>query len=372
MTIDTETDEWIEIARPVVMRVGYPHQAMEDRTFIIHVDARPLKKLIRDAALGQRVYELMSIKRPGDILHYLWVTVSDRSSWLVKATTKRYASQFRLRAPMGDVCHMAFTELDAGFIYDGDDTEQNTMLWLSFKETQEWRQYPSRLLSEIESAQKKLCSSTDYLVQHEIALMQQRAHRQDFSSSVRRYCELESRPVATEVVPVEVFDCIVRLAQREDVKSVSCPFQDFGMWRALIAEQVRRSVALGVTPTEALALNGPDSGIPFVSVSNYRQDRDWGGEVHIPYEGATGGDLFIQPAWFGFSAEEARNAPTLSHPVFGNYAVVGGKTWKYLLTRCQALGELACATRTSVGGWVLYEVRQAESQAQLIDLKVVP
>lgn len=372
MTIDTETDESTEIARPVEMRVGYPHQAMEDRTFIIHVDARPLTKLIRDAALGQRVYELMSIERPGDILHYLRVTVSDRSSGLAEVVAKRYASQFRFRAPMGEVSHMAFTEFDAGFIYDGDDTEQDTMLWFSFKETQEWRQYPSRLLSKIESAQRTLASSADYLVQHEIALMQQRAHRQDFSSSVRRYCELESRPVATEVVPVEVFDCIVRLAQREDVKSVSCPFQDFGLWRTLIAEQVRRSVALGVAPQDALCLNGPDSGIPFVSVSNHREDRDWGGEVHIPYEGATGGDLFIQPTWFGFSAEDARNAPTLTHPVFGNYVVVGGKTWKYLLTRCKTLGELPCATRTAVGDWVLYEVRQAESQVPLIDPKVVP
>lgn len=358
MPIDTEGDAWIELTRPVEMRVGYANQPLEDRTFVIHVDARPLTKLIRDAALGQRVYELMSIDRPGELLHYLWVTVPDSSSWLAKATAKRYASQFRFRSPLGEVCQLAFTEFDAGFIYEGDDTEEDANLWFSFKETQEWRQYPSRLWSEIESVQKMLCKSTDYLVQHEIALMQQCAHRQDFSPEVRRYCELESKPVAAEVVPAEVFDCVVRLVQREDVRSVSCPFQDFGLWRALIAEQVRRSIAMGVAPEDALSLNGPDSGIPFVSVSNYRQDRDWGGEVHIPYEGAASGDLFIQPTWFGFSAEEARSAHARSHPVFGNYAVVGGKAWKYLLTRSQAIGELACATRTPVGDWVLYEVRQ--------------
>jgi hypothetical protein len=372
MIANIEPVSLIELARPTEFRVGYPHQKLEDRTFIIQVDARPLAKLFQDAARGQRVYELMSIERPGDILHYLWLTVPDRESGLAKATTERHASQFRYRGPMGDVCHMPFTEFDTGFIFDGDDTDDVFFMWDDFKESQEWRPYPFRLLSVAKSAQEKLRNSSDYLVQYELALMQQRMHRQDFWSSIRRYCEMEFKSPAIETAPAEVFDCIVRLAQQPNVNSVSCPFQDFDLWRTLIAEQVRRSTARGVAPQEALQLNGPDSGIPYIRGSNYYQDRDWGGEVHIPYEGATGGDLFIQPKWFGFSAELARKAPTLSHAVFGQYAVDGFKTCKYLLTRLSALGELPCATRTIVGEWVMYTAREDQLHASTLDVKVAP
>lgn len=366
-----EQDVLDKLATPVEVRAGYPHQKKEDRTFVFQVDARPLVRLILDASRGQRVYELMSIERPGDLLHYLWVTVPDRLSELAKTAAREYDRKCGLGAPMGDVCHMAFKVFDAGFVYDGDDTDQETMLWLSFKDSEEWRQHSSSLLPVVKTAQANLSSRSDYLVQREIALMRQHAHRQDFSLTVTRYCELESEHASTEPVPPEVFDCIVRLAQREDVKSVSCPFDDFELWRTLIAEQVRRAEAQGQESNEVLRLSGPDSGISFVRVSNYRPDRDWGGEVHIPYEGATGGDLFVQPKWFGFSADAARKARTLSYAVFGNYAVHGFKTCKHLLTRSQTLGEIPCATRTAVGDWFWYEAPEVDSQTTQVNPEVV-
>lgn len=161
----------------------------------------------------------------------------------------------------------------------------------------------------------------------------------------------------TEPIPTEVYELILRLSKQPDICSISCPFQDYALWQALIAEQVRRSVELGVAPQKALRLNGPDSGIPGVQTFEHRKDLEWGGEVHIPYEGATGGDLFIQPNWFGFSPDEARTAPTLSQAVFGDYALDGYKTCKYLLTRWKKLGDLQCATKTEVGDWVLYTSR---------------
>lgn len=42
--------------------------------FVVGVDARPLAVLIRSAARACRVYELMAINRPGDVLNYLWLT----------------------------------------------------------------------------------------------------------------------------------------------------------------------------------------------------------------------------------------------------------------------------------------------------------
>ena len=111
---------------------------------------------------------------------------------------------------------------------------------------------------------------------------------------------------------------------------------------------------MGLAPQEAFRLNGPDSGIPLVSDESTRKDVEWGGEIHIPYEGVCGGDVFIQPHWFGFSPEQARLAPTLSEAVFGDFALNGYKTCNYLLTRWKDLGEIACAKRIEVGDWLLY------------------
>ena len=104
----------------------------------------------------------------------------------------------------------------------------------------------------------------------------------------------------------------------------------------------------------ALRLNGPDSGVPFVHDRLCRTDREWGGDIHIPYEGTCSADLFVQPEYFGFSFAEARAAPTLSHAVFGADAEALDKTCTYLLTRSLKLGAIAAAKRTVVGDWALY------------------
>lgn len=158
----------------------------------------------------------------------------------------------------------------------------------------------------------------------------------------------------SDAVPDDLYELILELAKRPDVRSVSCPFQDFSLWRELVAEQVRRSHAMGLAPQEAFRLNGPDSGIPLVSDESNRKDVEWGGEIHIPYEGVCGGDVFIQPHWFGFRQEQARLALTLSQAVFGDFALDGYKTCNYLLTRWKKLGEIACAKRIEVGDWLLY------------------
>jgi len=149
---------------------------------------------------------------------------------------------------------------------------------------------------------------------------------------------------------------IVSIASQPNVHSVSCPFQDYDLWRALVAEQVQRSRAMQVEPQVAFRLNGPDGGVPNVHTrgGECRIDREWGGEIHIPYEGVAGGDLFIQPKWFGFVPALARRAPTLAQAVFGNHALDGYKTCNYLITHWRTLGELECADRTEIGDWVLY------------------
>lgn len=120
----------------------------------------------------------------------------------------------------------------------------------------------------------------------------------------------------TETVTPALREAILDLAARPDVHSISCALVDFQLWQGLFKEQVSRSSRLGLPPQEALCLTGPDAGIPGITgvfcgleeddgdlppalpdpQGNWAPDR-WGGEVHVPYEGACGGDLLIPPKW---------------------------------------------------------------------------
>lgn len=356
------------VAESREFRVRYPSQPSEHRTIIILVDAGPLAKLIEDAGEGRRVYELLSIERPGDVLHYLWVRVPARSSSqsmpLVRQRNAIVDNLFM--DPIGEFCELGFVEFDKCYPLLGDNTNADADLWRQYLNTEVWRQYPTELMTWVRRAQEALKLCNDYLIQHEIALMRRGRHHLDFSPNVPRIRDRESGQLtlaqmsAAENLPAALFDLIVTLAKRADVRSVACPFQNYWLWRELVAEQVRRAKEIGAEPQKALRLSGPDDGIPFVSSYSHRPYLEWGGEIHIPYEGTCGGDLFIHPKWFGFVPDDARTAPTLSQAVFGNAGLAGFKTCKYLLTPWKKLGEIDSATRTEVGDWVLYSATTAQ------------
>lgn len=141
-------------------------------------------------------------------------------------------------------------------------------------------------------------------------------------------------------LPHKVVDKVLELIHRDDVRSVSCPFNDPALWCGLVAEQVRRSMLTALPLQEAFTLCGPDGGmsdIPFV---------EWGGRVHLPYEGMCGGDLVLLPLWRKFFAEDAEET--------GRLSTAARLCCNYLLSP-RDYGAVGFATRVTVGSWVLYE-----------------
>jgi len=141
-------------------------------------------------------------------------------------------------------------------------------------------------------------------------------------------------------LPEQVISKVLELIQRDDVRSVSCPFNDYELWRSLVAEQVRRSKLSGLPPQEAFTLCGADGGM-----SDFPFD-EWGGRVHLPYEGMCGGDLVLLPLWRKFFMESAEESGRLSSAL---------RLCCYHLLMPRDFGELSFATRTLVGDWVLYQ-----------------
>lgn len=345
------------LTEAVPMRLGRYFDGRESFEFDIDLDARPLAGLITDAAKGHRVYELLSIARPGDLLSYFWVHVADSAPDLAKRVTSRFNRARRFSKPLPDVRDLAFSEFDGFFYFGFDDTEPIASLWLQHRKQVAWRAQLDALFPVVLKAQAALRKQSDFLTQHEIALMLQRKHRIDYELAVGRDGQLSQGVPANSGLPSELFDLIISLVKRADVRSVSCPLDDYWLWRELVAEQVRRSIVQNVPPMEALRLNGPEKGIAFVRTYDCWQACDWGGEIHIPYEGFCGGDLFIPPKFLGIDPELARLAPTLSGAVFGPYNFEDEKSCKYCLTKNRTLGEIASATRTECGEWVLYSAK---------------
>lgn len=160
-------------------------------------------------------------------------------------------------------------------------------------------------------------------------------------------------------------DAILCLSRQPDIRSISCPLDEFELWRGLLKEQVRRAQQLGLPPQEALCLIGPESGIPGITPTRKFIFTDvtlplapdprtggcvpdrFGGEIHIPYEGTCEADLFILPQWHNVFPERlARPNPQFRY-------LLGSKRCNHLLTN-RDLGELPCATRSDFAGWFLY------------------
>jgi len=160
----------------------------------------------------------------------------------------------------------------------------------------------------------------------------------------------------------ELRHTIVRLAKQPDIHSVACYFDDFNLWEELLKEQVRRAEATGLDPQDALYLCGPDTGVRGITCEPGLDDEcfapipdehgrfapdQWGGKMHIPYEGITGADLFVLPHWHNAFPESLRKPGAKLR-----YLV--RKPCNYVLTN-RNFGEFECATRTRVAQCWLYK-----------------
>ena len=146
------------------------------------------------------------------------------------------------------------------------------------------------------------------------------------------------------VFPTAVVKLIKVLIKRTDVQAVSFPYTDERVWRALVQEQLERARGTGRHRQNVFGLSGPDCGLPF-------DPSDWGGYVHIPYEGMAEADLFVKSPSRGFHLPYARGGGDLT-------AAMLGKQCQHALIHGEH-AEIDSATRTLVEGWTLYTSTRA-------------
>jgi hypothetical protein len=144
---------------------------------------------------------------------------------------------------------------------------------------------------------------------------------------------------SNEVLPSELIGFLALVIKRADVQSVSFPSTDERLWRLLVDEQILRARCTGLHLQHAFGLSGPDSGLPFDAA-------DWGGYVHIPYEGLAEADLIVRPKWRALNLNAAMGDGPLS-------GAIGGKPCHHLLVK-GLHQQVDSASRTQVAGWTFY------------------
>lgn len=335
-------------------------QGAEHKQIVVAFDCAPLLRLINDASQGCRVYELLSIARPADLLHYLWATLPDNDSPQALEVRERFDDTVKetvFSQPMGEACSLGFLALDKCFYLDIEDTEQTDRDWFAFKQSKPWRAHVSLLFAAVRVAQQRLREIDDALIRFEVEQVALGQHYLDFEPRLERFGDLTGLALPVDDIPADLRKMILSLAAQDNVQSVSVPFQDYALWRGLVNVQRQRLNGSGCAPQDAFRLNGPDSGITWVNSFWYRADLHWGGEVHIPYEGCCGGDVFVFPRGFGLDSKYAKIAPTLSAAVFGPNYWAYEKFCMYFLTKAVGLGEIESAHRKVFGDWVLYTAK---------------
>jgi hypothetical protein len=337
------------LATPITLDAGPYHAGCEgEQPFVVEMDALPLAALAEDAQRACRVYEFLSIRRPGDVLPYLRIRLENVQG-CVRKDFLEAGERLYWGNPDCGKDYLPLPDFDRLFSWEGDDTSFASECWLPFRQRKFWREKMLELLAWVQVRQSKLRESEDPLIQGEIRMINAGAHRRDFFSAIERSCRVERLVPEQTTLPASLFAALNDLVQRDNVQSVSCPFRDYWLWHRLVVEQLKRAEATGLDPEVAFTLSGPETGIwP-------APDADWGGDVHTPYEGACGADLFIKPDWRTSFPERDMEGCSLSGIFFHIAHPMMGTICHFALTQ-EDLGELACATRKEIGdGWVLYE-----------------
>jgi hypothetical protein len=319
------------------------HKSPRKRPLIVDIDACPLVNLIEDASQGHRVYEFMSINRPGDLKHYLRVNLVEVDEDIVKKLESAMNRiDYSIRERQSELTELPYTVFDNHFMWEGDDSTNDVAAWRQHIDQSEWKENLSAIYGLVMDLQTKLRATNDFLLQHEIGLLDSKQHFLDFMSRVERFQHLDSIKVDWSA-NASFFDYIRNLIAKPEVTSVACGYNSYPIWRILCEEQIRRAKSSGDVPGAVFRLYAADDCC-YGDVG-----RNWGAEIHTSYEGMVIGDVTILPQWRRFDVSKAGEGGSLSA------ALRTSDSCQFLLIpSSRDFGEIACANRTELDGWIVY------------------
>jgi hypothetical protein len=310
---------------------GYRNEPLP---FKVDVYPDALLRLIDDAKHGQRVYELFSTRRPGDVKKYLWVLIKEVTARVVGGyhnARKNDSSEYvKCDWPENECPYDIWDDI----FYSSWDGEPEDSAWLNYKHSKTILKYIDQCFLEIKKTQQLLKDTGDLLIKNEIAHLKSVNHSYDYAAHTPFNLTKRSAPATIwERHDEQFYQVLAELIAKPDIRSVAYRYgEDYRALRMLCNEQLRRVSVTGNTLREALEINVLSNSLPNL--------EPWGCDVIFYDEGLGYGDLYIDPTnGAGCSVKE----------LCENY----GKNSKYILT-VQDFGEIKQYTRGQCDGMFIY------------------
>ena len=255
--------------------------------FRVEVQDHALDHLIADAHAGLRLYELMMIRRPGDVWQYLWVKEVE----VPPSVSACIAYKRQEKSPWGP-CQwpehsLPLNDFESFFRWDRDDTSEESVCWLTARESIEFLDYGRTLFDRVRGAQAELRRSDDLLIQVELAAMDSFQHAYDLAGKLpmeRTYPDYMTPTTAKR--SAAFYEKLIEVVARPEVHSVAArDDKDYQTMRILCTEQRRRAIRTG-NPV------GDDMSLCVVS-DHFPGFENWQAKVACSQEGLGYGDLLL-------------------------------------------------------------------------------
>lgn len=257
-------------------------------TFKIELLMYALDSLIEATSNALSVYELLAIRRVGDIWKYLWLKPIELPSRIQSRydTARQELTDSYGRTHPWPEEQIPFLTFDNWFYWNYDiDPEDEA--WLYKRDSDELKLFAETCYAHIKKSQVQLRESQDLLVQSTIRLLDSGQHKYDYTASIpfnrnrddEQHYNLyrHSQAYYKKLAEVLAIPEVNSVAYRDG--------NDFQTLRLCCNEQVRRVNLQGIS-VDDFVIN---------AIGNLKVDAEsWGCKVWFYEEGLGYGDVYIQ------------------------------------------------------------------------------
>lgn len=316
--------------------------------FKVGLDASPLTKLIGDATNAFRLYELLLIRRPGDVWDYVTVTpevVPNRVARRIAEARQEAMPLFADQHPWPEG-QLPFPVFDKLFFWQWDDTDPEDEAWLSHRGSSVMDRFATQLLGLVNSAKARL-NWNDALLKHIIHLIETGKHEFDTLSRTSAIAADDSYGPGEDQHTTEFYKKLDDVLTDKELVSVAYRSDgDYRVLRSMATEQRRRANITGHQSGNSLYL----SALVNRTISNVA----WDSEIHLFSEGLAHGDLYIQGP--GIDSNSIKELIETHHR-----ASPGRHILSY-----RDEGEIAGYTKECGNGWWLYQKEVPEDRRRCL------
>lgn len=268
----------------------------------IEVQADALAQLVSDVSVGMRVYELLSITRPGELLAYVYLEFDpadvelqqELQSRLGRFGSRRWELGITDEEPIEKIIFSSFERMYP--LEPSSDSNLHGSWQLSRNCSSFWKDYLSDLFSRVKSVQNRTLLSPDPLIQAAMKLMNENRHPQQLDQHIERRASLHA-PKPYIKMPPALVERLVTLVDIYQVRSVCAEEGGYVFWY----EMLKRQLAVGTSNLELRC--GCDAPKPPYKASHV------GGEINNGVQA----ELMVIPAWKTLCADACEKEQRLPY-----------------------------------------------------------